>query len=89
MTKSESPAARALTPDTVPSTRENSGILPEQATKISNSSPVAPSEVTPSSTLCPSPSQIPINGNCDFSANSATFATFLACISPMDPEKTE
>ena len=51
MTKSESPAARALTPDTVPSTRENSGILPEQATKISNSSPVAPSDVTPSSTL--------------------------------------
>ena len=39
MMKSESPAARALTPDTVPSTRENSGILPEQATKISNSSP--------------------------------------------------
>ncbi len=88
-TKSDSPAARALTPDTVPRIREIIGILPEQATSMSSSSPVAPREVTPSSTLCPSPSHMPTMGSCDFSANSATFATLRACISPMVPEKTE
>ena len=88
ITKSESPAARALTPDTVPRTKDTIGILPEHATKISKSSPVAPRDVTPSSTLCPSPSQMPISGSWDFSANSATLATFLACISPMVPENT-
>jgi len=63
ITKSERPAARALTPETVPSMTEMTGILPEQATKMSSKWPVAPREVTPSSTRWPSPSQMPIIGS--------------------------
>ena len=89
MTKSERPAARALTPETVPRITEMTGILPEQATNMSSSWPVAPREVTPSSTRWPSPSQMHIMGNWDFSANSATLAILRACISPIVPANTE
>ncbi len=68
---------------------EMTGILPEHATMMSSRLPVAPKDVTPSSTRWPSPSQIPIIGSCDFSANSATLTIFLACISPIVPANTE
>ena len=50
ITKSERPAARALTPATVPRIIEKVGMRPEQATRISSNSPVAPKAGTPSCT---------------------------------------
>ena len=88
MTKSESPAASALVPETVPSTMDRIGTLPEQDTSRSRISPLAPSDVTPSWGRCPSPSHIPITGSRPFSASSRILQIFLACISPMVPENT-
>ena len=88
MTKSERPAASALTPATVPRITEKIGIRPEQATRMSSNSPVAPRAGTPSSTRWPSPSQMPMSGNWAFSAKAAILAILRACISPMVPEKT-
>ena len=50
ITKSESPAASALAPATVPIMTDMIGIRPEQLAKESSISPVAPRAGTPSST---------------------------------------